>query len=99
MMPIKIDKQQAAGILREALAVAKSDAHLPITWTSYTRTVFALDAMTWTPALATLLLAKATNGDVDTLSLKNDKTNPHSYSARGLCHDVIVPAAVEHHFS
>lgn len=98
-MPIKISNEEAQQVLLGALAVAKTDASLPIAWTSYTRTVFALDAMTWTPALATFLLAKATNDEIDTLSLKIDKENESSYSARGLCHGVIVPAAVAHGFS
>jgi len=98
-MPIKISVDEAEAVLLDALSLAKSGASLPIAWTSYARTVFALDAMTWTPALATILLAKATNDEVDTLSLKIDDTNPFSYSARGLCHKVIVPAAVDHDFS
>lgn len=98
-MRIKISDNEARTILLNALAVARAETSLPITWTSYTRTVFALDSMTWTPAFATLLLAKASNENVDTLSLKVDKANPFSYSARGLCHGVIVPAAVANNFS
>ncbi|MGF3052878.1 restriction endonuclease, SacI family [Microbacterium sp. YY-03] len=98
-MPIKISPVEAEGVLLDALTVAKTGQPLPIVWTSYSRMVFSLDAMTWTPALVTLLLAKATNQEVDTLSLKHDEANPFSYSARGLCHGVIVPAAVQHNFT
>ncbi|GAB3657588.1 hypothetical protein GCM10027591_11820 [Zhihengliuella somnathii] len=89
----------AKQVLLDALNIAQSDRTVPIIWTSHSRTVFDLKAMTWTPALATLLLAKATNNNIDTLSLKKDQANPNSYSARGLCHNVIVPAAISHGFS
>jgi hypothetical protein len=86
-------------VLLEALAVAKSTATLPIAWLSYTRTVFGLASKTWTPALGTLLLAKAVCEDADALSLKAEPSDPRAYSARGLCHAVLVPAAVQHGFS
>jgi SacI restriction endonuclease len=98
-LAISIDYQAAGRVLLDALSVAKSDARLPVEWRSYARAVFELDAKTWTPAFATLLLAKATDGRVDTMSLKAEENNPNAYSARGLCHKVLVPAAIEHSFS
>jgi SacI restriction endonuclease len=98
-LPISIDHQDAERVLLEALAVAKSTATLPIAWLSYTRTVFGLASKTWTPALGTLLLAKAVCEDADALSLKAEPSDPRAYSARGLCHAVLVPAAVQHGFS
>lgn len=100
-MSIKIDKARARRILVEAVVLAQSDSQLPVEWTSHTRAVFELEEMTWTPAFATLLLAKSVEEDVDSLSLKANPQplNPHAYSARGLCHGVIVPAAVEYGFS
>ena len=98
-MPISLDYQVAQKILLEALALAKSDARLPVEWRSHARAVFELEAKTWTPAFATLLLAKATDGNIDTMSLKAEDSNPNAYSARGLCHKILVPAAVEHGFS
>lgn len=98
-MPISIDYQDAKHVLLEALAVAKSSAPLPVEWLSHTRTVFGLKSKTWTPALATLLLAKAVDENADTLSLKAEQDDPHAYSARVLCHTVLVPAAVTYGFS
>lgn len=98
-MPIPIDYEAANRVLLEALALARSDTRLPVEWKSHARAVFELDAKTWTPAFATLLLAKATDDEIDTLSLKAEEENPQAYSARGLCHKILVPAAVEHGFS
>lgn len=96
---MSFDYQAAQQVLLEALALARSDVRLPVEWRSHARAVFDLHAKTWTPAFATLLLAKATDDTVDTMSLKADEGNPSAYSARGLCHKIIVPAAAEHRFS
>lgn len=98
-MPIKINYDAAQQVLLEALELARSDARLPVIWKSHSRAVFGLEAKTWTPAFATMLLAKATDDGIDTMSLKVEPSNPSSYSARGLCHKILVPAAVEHNFS
>ncbi|UCR88079.1 restriction endonuclease, SacI family [Mycetocola spongiae] len=98
-MPISIDYQAAEQVLLDALAIASSDRRLPVEWRSHARTVFALESKTWTPAFATMLLAKATDSRVDTMSLKAESGNPYAYSARSLCHKILVPAAVNHNFS
>lgn len=98
-MSIKLNHKAARGILEDALEIAKSEKSLPVEWISHTRSVFALDAMTWTPALATILLAKSLDSQLDVMSLKVDPENEYSYSARGLCHNVIVPAAIERNFA
>jgi hypothetical protein len=98
-LPISIDYRVAEKTLLEALALAKGDTRLPVEWTSHARSVFELDSMTWTPAFATSLLAKATDNRVDTMSLKAESGVANAYSARGLCHKILVPAAVEHGFS
>ncbi len=98
-MPISIDYQDAERVLLSALNVARSSGTLPVEWLSHTRAVFGLKSKTWTPALATLLLAKAVDEDADTLSLKAEPSHPYAYSARSLCHTVLVPAAVTHGFS
>eukprot|EP01135_Chromosphaera_perkinsii_P008370 Nk52_evm1s1310 gene=Nk52_evmTU1s1310 len=98
-MNISIDFKAAENKLRDALVSAKHGRSLPVEWVSYTRSVFALSAKTWTPALATMLLAKAVDDRLDALSLKVDERSEGSYSARGLCHRVIVPAAAEGTFS
>jgi len=98
---ISIDKQTANQVLRAALELARSDERLPVEWTSHARAIFDLDEKTWTPAFGTILLAKAVDEKVDALSLKSKASpaNPYAYSARGLCHGVLVPAAVEFGFS
>jgi hypothetical protein len=100
-LSISINKEVANQVLQEALELARGDTRLPVEWTSHARSIFDLVEMTWTPAFATVLLAKAVDEQVDVLSLKSNVTppNPYAYSARGLCHGVIVPAAVEHGFS
>ena len=55
-------------------------------------------AKTYMPMLGTALLARATSEWVDTLALK-ETSGPNAYSARGLGHEVLVPASVEHGFS
>lgn len=98
-MPTKVDYEKAGSVLEDALERAMDEKTLPVQWVSLTRSVFALDSKTWTPALATMLLAKSVNSQIDAMSLKVDPENENSYSARSLCHGVIVPAAIEHNFS
>jgi hypothetical protein len=47
--------------------------------------------------LGTGLLARATDNHIDALSLK-ETSGDSAYSARGLCHNVLVPASVEFGF-
>lgn len=96
-MAIKIDYVRAKAVLTSAVELARSGSSLPVEWISHARTVFTLESRTYTPALATLLLAKATDERVDTLSIK--VTGERSYSLRGLGHGVIVPAAVGYGFT
>lgn len=98
-MPIKIDYAVAEQVLLDCLTIAKAGSDLPVEWVSHAKTVFSLEAKTWTPALATLLLAKASDERVDTLSIKAEAEVPNAYSIRGLGHKIIVPAALEHNFS
>jgi hypothetical protein len=98
-LPINFDYQVAERVLLDALALAQSAERLPVEWKSHALAVLKFEAKTWTPAYATLLLAKATENQVDTMSLKVEKDNPNTYSARGLCHAVLVPAAVKHEFT
>lgn len=93
------DYKKAGLVLLDALEVAKSKSSVPVEWVSHSRSVFGLSAKTWTPSLATMLLAKATDDNLDAMSLKVDPDSAGSYSARGLCHKIIVPAAVENDFS
>jgi hypothetical protein len=100
-VPITLNRDRAFAVLRRGIELARSDARLPVEWTAHARTIYKLDGMTWTPAFGTILLAKAVDERVDVFSLKANTTppSPFSYSARGLCHDVLVPSAIEHGFS
>lgn len=99
MAKVSLDYAFAQTVLLDALAIAKSGSSLPVEWISHSRSIFALTAKTWTPAFATMLLAKATDASLDAMSLKVEPGASGAYSARNLCHKVIVPAASEHQFS
>ena len=97
-MAIKIAPAQAREVLAWAVLVAQGDSELPVEWESHARTVFRFDAKTYTPALGTLLLAKAVDSSVDTLAIKATEEEG-SYSFRNLGHVVLVPVAASSRFS
>lgn len=79
---------------RAALDLARSGRELPIEWLEHTRRIGESPSKTFVAMLGTALLAKATDASVDPFALKvRDYTN--AYSARSLCKDVLVPAAVK----
>lgn len=98
-MSLKIDVLTATTVLREATRLAESEEKLPVEWTGYAREIFRFKSKTWTPMLFTLLLAKSVNSDADTMSLKVEDDREDSYSARSLCHGVVVPVSRELGFS
>jgi hypothetical protein len=83
--------------LERALAMAKSKRELPQVWLRRTEAVAQFEEKTCLAALGTGLLATATDDTVDPLTLKVRAGN-RGYSARGLAHDVLVPASVEFGF-
>lgn len=91
-MAISIDYPKAASLIEEAFLLSKEGGSLPVEWISYSQLVFGFKTKTYTTALATMLLAKSTNDQVDIMAIKvkGDK----SYSMRGLAHRVVVPASV-----
>lgn len=89
-MGITIDRRGAEGVFQRALRLARSDAELPEEWITRTDKVALAKSQTFTPALGTALLAKATDRRVDALSLKK-RAGHKSYSARGLAKGVLVP--------
>jgi hypothetical protein len=95
---IKVPKAVAWRRLEEALEWAKSDRPVPQDWEAFTQRTFEMKAMTYTPALATALLARATDDRIDPLAIKADYSD-NSYSLRTLGHTVLVPAARAMHFS
>lgn len=96
-MSIRIPEDAARGRLLEALGLARSEAKLPQAWLDFSRQVFGMPAKTYTTALGTALLAKATNDSVDPLAIK--ATGDRGYSMRTLGHGVLVPAARANAFS
>jgi hypothetical protein len=95
---IRIPQAAAKQRLEEAFELALSDDPLPENWLTFARQTFQMTSKTYTPALGTVLLARATNDRVDPLSIKAEY-GPNTYSLRSLCHDVLVPAARQYGFS
>jgi SacI restriction endonuclease len=98
IMGIKLDLRRARRQLQTAVEIAESDLPLPEEWERRTKLISQAPARTYMPMLGTALLARATSEWVDTLALK-ETSGPNAYSARGLSHEVLVPASVEHGFS
>lgn len=92
-MGLRIEQQAAEGKFWEALALAKSSSPLPEAWLAHTRRVGETKSLTFTPALGTALLAKATDRFIDVFSLR-EGTSHKSYSARSLAKEVFVPCCV-----
>lgn len=97
---MKIDKSKAENILREEAALAESSPtnsrwHSKITRLS--RFCEAGGVRTHIAFLGTAILAKAVNSGVDLYAVKptHNQDNPNSFSARSLCHSVLVPLAAE----
>lgn len=94
-MGLKVDQDRARVILAEAAERALSDRSVPHAWTEWTERIDRSPSKTFTVALGTALLAKATNPDIDALALKATSGDA-AYSARSIAHGVLVPGAIEH---
>ena len=98
MSPIPIDKDQAAGILDAAVRDSR-DAVVSEEWAKRTRRLDeAATTKTYIAALGTALLARATDDRIDPMSIKASHHVARAYSARMLCHEVLVPASRVHGF-
>src|SRR2546430_17001629 len=97
-MGIRIDYEQARAKLAEAVEWARSSRSVPGEWAKLTELMQQAPYKTYTPALGTALLAKATAPGVDALSIKASYAET-TYSQRGLCHKILVPGAEEYGFS
>ena len=97
-MGIRISQAEARQRLEEAYEWALSDQPVPESWVSFAEWTFAMASKTYTPALGTVLLARATNDRADPLSIKAEYGD-YTYSLRTLGHEVLVPAAQRHGFS
>ncbi|MGH7965819.1 MAG: restriction endonuclease, SacI family [Candidatus Binatia bacterium] len=96
-MGIKLDLRRARRQLQTAISIAESELSVPTEWHQRVTLISEAPAKTYMPMLGTALLARATSEWVDTLALK-ETSGPHAYSARGLGHEVLVPASVKHQF-
>ena len=99
-MSIRFDKDEAAALVRGAAADADA-GQLDPRWLAkvarLSRLCEAGGSRTHIAFLGTAMLAKALRLDVDLLAIKpsKDRENPGAYSARNLCHQVLVPLAVD----
>ncbi len=91
-MGLTISQEAARGRLDKAFLWASSDRRVPDSWVQFARQTFQMQSKTYTPALGTVLLARATDDRVDPLSIKSEY-GPDTYSLRTLGHQVLVPAA------
>lgn len=92
-MGLHIDTKKAESVFAQALDLARATTPLPAEWLERTRKVASARSKTFTPALGTALLAKATDRRIDAFSLREGKGHK-SYSARGLAKEVLVPQCV-----
>jgi hypothetical protein len=97
LMSRRFTYDEARAVLNAACDVAGSGAHVSPEWLRLSEVVASLHAITYTPLLGTALLAKATDETTDALSIKAD-SGEDAYSARTLCHEILVPVSVERHF-
>lgn len=91
-MGITISQTDARQRLEEAFEWASSERPVPDAWTQFARLTFQMTSKTYTPALGTALLARATDDRIDPLSIKTEH-GPNTYSLRNVGHQVLVPAA------
>jgi hypothetical protein len=89
---IRIAQTAARERLEQAFEWASSDQPVPEAWREFTELTFRMTSKTYTPALGTVLLARATDDRIDPLSIKAE-FGPTTYSLRTLGHEVLVPAA------
>ena len=84
-------------MLERAVRRAQSGRPLPSEWVKRASKVAEGPSKTFTVALGTALLARATHPRIDPLALK-ESSGRRAYSARTLAHNVLVPAASEFRF-
>lgn len=94
-MGLIVDRERARAILAQAAELAMSDRYVSEEWTDWTERIDRSPSRTFTVALGTALLARATNPEIDALALKAT-SGDDAYSARSVAHGVLVPGAVEY---
>lgn len=94
-MGITVDYDLAEERLEKAVQRARSEEALPDKWIEAAADMGNCPNITFVASLATGLLARATDPRVDALALKKS-SGEYAYSARSLCHRVLVPPAYEY---
>lgn len=103
-MPLKINRKTAEAILREEAAAAAAGSVDP-GWEARVERLSELCGgkapKTHIAFLGAEMLAKAVDARADLRAIKpdHDPSNPNAFSARGLCHEVLVPLSAELGFS
>lgn len=98
-MAIRINKPEAVALMR-ASSLVQSEA-LDLEWVKKVETLSRLceqsNIKTHIAFLGTAMIAKAMDPRVDLFAIKPDHAvdNPNAFSARTLCHGVLVPMAAE----
>ena len=82
-MGIRIPSARLQVVLERAVILAESDVECPELWLERVERISASPAKTYIAALGTALLAKATEPQVDVLTIKS-KAGPNAYSMRGV---------------
>lgn len=94
-----MDRDQAARVFQRAGQIADSDTEVPAGWVSRVERLGRAGNKTFIAMLGTALLARATDPQIDPLTLKSSARASEGlkpYSARGLAQHVLVPMAVRH---
>lgn len=101
---MKIDKDKAIALVRQEASLCK-DGQVDPAWVDKIEHLSRLCAegmsSTHLAFLVTAMLAKSVNTDADLFAIKPklEPDNANAYSARNLCHGVIVPLSAELGFS
>jgi SacI restriction endonuclease len=94
MNPLAISKGAARANFTRALGIAQGSDAVPDEWTQRATRIGDARNRTYTPVLGTILLAKATNPNINAFALKTGGVT-RGYSPRSLAKDVFVPLCVE----
>ena len=99
-MRIRIDKAAAAALVRSAAVMAEA-GQIDAIWLEKVKKLSQLCESSGTRThiafLGTVMIAKAISIEVDLFAIKpqHARDNPNAFSARTLCHGVLVPLAAE----
>lgn len=92
-MGLKLDYKKAERQLYRAIELAEGNTPLSPDWETITEKLAAGSSQTLVAGLGAALLAKATNGEIDPLSIKPEDHRPRSFAIRPLVERVLVPAS------